>query len=277
MERAIPSLVNERPVTTAIEPALAGAGFVERVRWFLRRRGWDLRRFIAQGSKDAHLALVMRHLRIRTVLDAGAGPGAFGRLLRELGYEGTIVSFEAYAPSHRRLQAAAAGDPRWHVMPPMALGEAERSAVALHVASNADSSSLLEMLDTHREALPGIRPTHTATVDMTTLDAALGAHPGIALEPVLLKVDTQGSELRILEGARETLPRLAALHIELSLVGLYRGAPLAREVLAHPLLADFDLWAAWPSFVRAADGRTLQVDAILVRRGAGAPAADPPC
>ena len=249
---------------------------VEPVRWFLRRRGWDLRRFTPAGSPEAQLALVVRHLGVRAVLDVGAGTGSFGRLLRRLGYEGEIVSIEPQRESHGKLRRAASRDARWHVMPAVALGEAPRESVELRVASNADSSSLLDMLEAHREALPGIAMHGVERVAMTTLDAILAGEPRLATGPALLKLDTQGTELAILRGARATLARVAAVHIELSLVPLYAGAPLAAEVLADPLLADFDLWCAWPSFVRASDGRTLQVDATLVRRGAGEAAGSRP-
>ncbi len=73
----------------------------------------------------------------------------------------------------------------------------------------------------------------------TTIDNEL--HPDQA-ETVLLKLDTQGSELDILKGGERFLKNCAAIVIEISHVEYNQGAPLASEIAKF--MAEHDFYAA---------------------------------
>src|SRR4051812_13765185 len=64
---------------------------------------------------DAHLADVLKRLRIDTGVDVGASWGQYRGLLRKIGFTGRIVSFEPVARPWGHCAALAADDPSWDV------------------------------------------------------------------------------------------------------------------------------------------------------------------
>ena len=83
---------------------------------------------------------------------------------------------------------------------------------------------------------------------------------------VLLKIDTQGYEDRVLIGAAGVLDKLTALQVELSLVPLYAGQPLFDEMRKKIEMMGFVLFAIFPGYVHERTGQTLQIDGFFVRR-----------
>jgi len=83
---------------------------------------------------------------------------------------------------------------------------------------------------------------------------------------VFLKIDVQGFEIEVLQGATTLLPRLCAIQLELSLVPLYQGAPVMTEVIRYLDERGFELFQLQPGFRDERDGRLLQADGYFVRR-----------
>src|SRR3546814_15900459 len=77
----------------------------------------------------------MEELGIETLLDVGANKGQFARDARASGFHGDIYSFEPLAVAHAICSAAARSDPRWTVLPAMALG-AETGTATINVSEN---------------------------------------------------------------------------------------------------------------------------------------------
>ena len=64
-------------------------------------------------SKYMYIRKLIDEFEISLILDVGANIGQFGMSMRELGYAGTLVSFEPVAAPFAKLKAAASGDPNW--------------------------------------------------------------------------------------------------------------------------------------------------------------------
>lgn len=80
-----------------------------------------------------------------------------------------------------------------------------------------------------------------------------------------MKIDTQGFEWQVLDGARTTLPKFQRVLLELSLVPLYEGQHLWQEMIGRLEQEGFTLWALQPGFIDPINGRTMQVDGIFYR------------
>jgi FkbM family methyltransferase len=198
---------------------------------------------------------------IDLVFDVGANTGQFAREIRDTGFRGRIVSFEPLSTAHRELAAAAASDPLWSVHERCALGDRE-GLVELNVAGNSVSSSILEMAAAHAAAAPeSVYVGHEKTA-LHTLDSV--AQKYLGSQRAFLKVDTQGFEWQVLTGAEQTLPSIQGVLCELSLVVLYEGQHLWRDMVDRLEGAGFTLWGLQPSFMDAR-GRNLQCDAIFFR------------
>jgi len=198
---------------------------------------------------------LFRQYGIATVLDVGANIGQYARRLRSLGYGGRIVSFEPQRKALGLLTAAADSDPGWEVVES---GLGDRETVAdLNITENGCSSSLLDPLPRHVQAAPGARCVDQAPVAIRRLDDVL---PELNLDerPVHLKIDTQGYELRVLEGATRAVERMQSIEVELSLVPLYEHGPLFEDVCAWLTRRGFRPVFVAPAFIDPATGEWLQ-------------------
>lgn len=107
------------------------------------------------------------------------------------------------------------------------------------------------------------------TVATRTLDE-LAAESGMLDTIDLLKIDTQGTERQVLEGARRLLPRVRMIWTEVSFRAIYEGSALFADV--HSLLTQhgFRLYAIHDGF-RGTDGELLQGDALFLSDGVTTP------
>jgi FkbM family methyltransferase len=228
-----------------------------------RRFGVEISRYDAAGSEDARFVAMLAAHKINLVLDVGANTGQFGELLRSAGYCGRIVSFEPLSAARKQLVAAARKDSLWEVAERMAIGD-EENEIELHIAGNSVSSSLLSMLPAHMDAAPASVYVGSETVRVRKLDSAAANY--LSDDAVLfLKIDTQGYEDKILQGARAVLRRTTGLQLELSLVPLYEGQRSYEDMMVKLRTMGFELWAMSPAFIDPRTGRLLQVDATFFR------------
>lgn len=194
----------------------------------------------------------------RTVIDVGAGRGQFALLARWRFPAARLHCFEPGAASFATLHAVLDGDLA-AACTCVAAGAAEGSGV-LHVASDADSSSLLAF--DRQEAVMGTAEVGSEPVRIAPLDALL---PASWERPALLKIDVQGSEVEVLAGASRVLDAVDELLVEVSYVSLYRDQSLAGEVIGRLWEAGFTLVGDYVS-ARDARGSAVQSDLRFLRR-----------
>jgi FkbM family methyltransferase len=168
------------------------------------QRSTTLRRFLATHPIDL-------------VVDAGANLGQFAELVRSKGYKGRIWSFEPVGHVFDSLAAKAALDPAWQVSK-LALGS-KRGTAEINVSANHTLSSFLPA-SAKLASFDAEAPTVRETVEVQTLDKLLEEDPA---KSIFLKIDVQGFEKEVLEGAKKTLPRVHALYVELPVEQLYEG------------------------------------------------------
>jgi len=238
------------------------------IRDTLRRLGYELTRFHPRSSEAARLRAMLDAHGVNLVLDVGANIGQFGALLREVGYRGRIVSFEPLSSERDVLAKIAEKDPDWTLAPQEAIGS-DDGEVEMHIASNSASSSPLRMLEAHLSAAPESRYIGKQRVPMRRLDTLA---PGYLRQDsvTFLKIDTQGYEDRVLEGAKATLGRAVGIQLELSFVPLYEGQRLFDEMIERVRGSGFELWSLSPVLFDPRTGRTLQVDVTFFRPGIAA-------
>lgn len=233
------------------------------VKTALNAMGVEAHRFNPAASKLARLMAALRTFNIDMVFDIGANEGQFALELRAGGYSGQIVSVEPMASAHARLTKASQADVGWHVHPPCAVGD-RTGLIDLNIAGNSVSSSVLPMLGSHSKAAPESIYQGKESVPLTTLEMIVPKYIGQASAP-LLKIDTQGYEWQVMDGAKEILPTVRGILMEVSCIPLYEGQHLWRESMERLEAAGFVLWALEPVFVDCANGRTLQMDALFFR------------
>jgi FkbM family methyltransferase len=184
-----------------------------------------------------------------TVIDVGAFEGGWSRMVRRIWPASRLVMVEpnhAKQPALRELAAALPAALHCEL-----LGARDGEQVSFHVMESG-SSVLAE-----RSGVP--RATETRV--LRTLDALVGDAHG----PLLLKIDAQGYELQILEGAAQVLARAEAVLLEVALIEINERAPLLHDVVAFMKARGFVAYDILEIHRRPLDRALNQVDLIFVR------------
>ena len=233
------------------------------IRHYINKIGYDLHQLNVNSNPSYQLKKALDRFKVDLVFDVGANTGQFGSSLRAMGFNGTIVSFEPLSAAHKRLTSFASTDPKWIVHPRGAIGNID-GEIEINIAGNSVSSSILPMLDSHSSAALESTYIGSEKAPIYRLDSAASSYIQKAGE-YFIKIDTQGYESQVLDGAQEILLKARGVLCELSLIPLYEGQQLWLELIHSLELQGFTLWAIQKGFTDHRDGRTLQIDAIFFR------------
>lgn len=251
------------PARPAIKKTEQMSRIARLIRTAINSTGYDLHRINAASLPSVQLLKALNRFNVDLVLDVGANTGQFASELFHRGFDGKIVSFEPLTSAHSRLIRNSRRSPAWIVHPRCAIGDRDGDTM-INISGNSVSSSLLPMLDSHAFAAPGSAYGSAEPTPISRLDSVAPAYVGDS-NRLLVKIDTQGFESQVLDGATATLARAVGVLCELSLVPLYEGQALWTEMISRLAKEGFSLWALQQGFVDSADGRTLQLDGLFFR------------
>jgi FkbM family methyltransferase len=231
------------------------------IKKLLHQLGIDLRLY--SNSDFARMKQLLDYHHIDLVLDVGANTGQYYKFLRYLGYSGRVVSFEPLSDAYSQLTKMSKKHPRWEIAPQTAIGNSE-GEVSINVAGNSQSSSLLSMLDRHKEAYPESVYIGSEKVKITRLDEI---SPGYIVDndKIFLKIDVQGYEQQVLEGATGIMPQVKGIQLEMSLVPLYQGELLFGEMLDYMKKLGYSIHWLKPTIRDHSTGQMLQLDGIFFK------------
>ena len=175
---------------------------------------------LAKNTLEYQRAEILTSLGISVVLDVGANLGQYARKIRTNGYSGKIISFEPMAAIYQKLLEVTKDDLN-HICKQIALGDCEQT-VFMNVLQQHASSSMLELNPSIITQAELLNPVAREKVLVTKLDSVISeiAHP---TDKIYLKIDTQGYEDRVIDGAINSFEQINAIELELSLVELYKG------------------------------------------------------
>ena len=200
---------------------------------------------------------------IAVAIDVGANLGQFARQLRHrLAYQGRIISIEPQPDAFAELQRTAAPDEKWSVMN-LALGDAD-AVLPLNISINSVSSSILPILERTVQSAPRSAYAGRVDVPVRRLDS-LPELRAAAANCCLLKIDAQGYEHKILQGAEAVIDRFSLLYLESSLVPLYDGELLIEEMIAYLRKKSFAPVDIARGHFDPASGQQLQADILFAK------------
>lgn len=235
----------------------------QELRNLAQRFGFDIVRY-PLASPLARTVRLLSRFGVDCVVDVGANDGGFASGIRRLGYGGRIISFEPLQAPYDQLRRKASADGNWEALQYAVGGSG--GEVQINVSGNAGlSSSVLPMLEAHTNVAPQSRYVRTETVRQECLDVLLGDLGVGSGVRTFLKLDVQGYEREVLQGASRLLDSgaIVGMQLELSLVPLYSGAMSYREALDFADGLGMDLMGLDPVFADPDSGRLLQVDAVF--------------
>lgn len=178
-----------------------------------------LRRFLSTFAVDC-------------LFDVGANRGQYAMMVRrDAGYRGLILSFEPNPDIFAQLERHAASDRNWHVFN-LALSDFDGTAPFNIMA--ADQFSSLKAPSAAQDAIFADRNRVTRTLDMqcrrldTLLPELVAAH---GFTRPFLKMDTQGHDLSVCEGAGAAIDRMLGIQTELGVRPIYDGGTGYRAMI----------------------------------------------
>ena len=248
---------------------------------FVARRGYDVEkqtaafppyRLVKRVPLGADLLADVKTIHggdIRCVFDVGAHVGQSAAHFLDAFPRAAIHSFEPSPGSYEQLRALAGRCARVTAVN-AAAGEREGDATFFVNRLSVTNSLLPASPGAGRFLVaPGaLDPRERATVRLITLDGYAAANGVDEID--FLKLDTQGYELRVLEGARALLERQAIplISLEVCFVPLYEQQPLFPEVYQYLYDREYRLvWLYDSSFHRYL--YTIAANALFVHRRMG--------
>ncbi len=225
------------------------------------RIGFDIVR--AHRSPQSTL-LGLAKSRVGTIIDVGANEGQFARQVLEFFPAAELYCFEPLETPFRILSEwAKTSKGRVHCYQ-TALGEKE-GEVEMHLHTHhSPSSSLLESTDTCHRLYPQTATERLVGIKVSTLDQVLGQALDDMKKDILLKLDVQGYEDRVLRGASQVLSSCGVVVIEVCLESLYEGQADFLQ-LSNMLYGAGFRYSGNLDQTYDKDGRVVFLDAVFTR------------
>ena len=205
---------------------------------------------------------LMKNFGINKILDVGANTGQYAKFIRNLGFKGEIISFEPLTKAYKKLELNVLKDRKWRSYN-FALGNKDEN-ITINVSKNLYSSSILKIMPIHIAGAPESAYIDQEIIIVKKLD---DIYDDLVEkdDSVLLKIDVQGFEKYVLQGALNILSKVKGIQLEMSIIELYQGEMLYTEMISFLENQGFNLYSLENGFFNNDTGRLLQVDGIFFR------------
>lgn len=223
--------------------------------------GYDL---VRTSRQPIHKLLGLADRPIGTIFDVGANTGQFAAFIHPYFPKAKILSFDPLPASISKLSAGPLAATGIQECFQLALDD-KIGAATFHVHDDHPySSSLLATTPTLRNLFPETKSQHEISVERTTLDAWVAARSSPLSTDILLKIDVQGAEARVLQGAKTLLSTVSAVIAEVSFEPLYFGQSSFCEVVSLLDEAGLSYRGNLEQDCRD-DGTLVSVDCVFTR------------
>lgn len=220
----------------------------------------------AAVSLETHLSRLLKLHAPDCLFDVGAHDGGFARMIRRLGYEGWIVSFEPLPQLAQMLRGGADNDEKW-LVEECALGEVCGEKIFHQMSGDVFSSFLLPDSGQPEKYIESNTVTRSLSVNVKTVDVVWREmKTKLGVSRLMLKMDTQGYDLEVFSGAGKSVEEICLLMSELACIPIYQGAPSLQKSLATFEASGFQPAMLAPiSF--GSDLTAIEMDGVFVKAG----------
>ncbi|MDB5143826.1 MAG: hypothetical protein JWQ66_2539 [Mucilaginibacter sp.] len=211
----------------------------------------ELREFI-------HRVNWFKNYGINTIVDIGANEGQFAKKIVTLFPNACLFCFEPLGEPFHKLEETFK-DNKNVILYHFALGEID-GELTINLNEYSPSSSFLKMDESHKDSFSYAVATTTSKVQVKHLD-------GLELnlvEPILIKIDVQGFEDKVIAGGMAAIKRAKVIIIEVSFKELYEKQPLFIDIYRTLTQLNFRYHGNLEQLLSPHNGEILQADAIFI-------------
>jgi FkbM family methyltransferase len=230
---------------------------------FLKIFNLKLIKIVDQFSNSYRLSLAFKEKKIDYVFDIGANEGQFAQELRYYGFKNKIISFEPLIEEHKKLVLNSSKDSKWNVYRRIAIGN-KNSQNVINVSKNSVSSSILNINKTHIDNAPDSKFVDQQIIEEKKLEDIF-YELDIKESNLFIKIDTQGYETQVLEGAEKIIKRFKGILVEVSLTELYENQKTWLYIIQKIESLGFKIWSIDRGFTNKNNGRSLQADLVFFK------------
>ncbi|MDA0986940.1 MAG: FkbM family methyltransferase [Bacteroidetes bacterium] len=202
----------------------------------------------------------LEEYKIKTLLDVGANIGEFSNLMKQIIHDLKVYAFEPIHQCYFELENLKEKYKDINTFN-YGLGENIEDKI-IYKNIFAPSSSLFMMNDLHVTAFPYTKDFIEEKIKIVTLDSLSDQINYV--QNVLLKIDVQGFEKNVLNGAKESLNKIAVIIIETSFENLFEGGAQFDEIYQLLTEKGFIYKGNYDQIHDPRNWKVLQADAIFV-------------
>lgn len=216
-------------------------------------------------STTHHVAAAAKAYNIDCVLDVGGHFGGTALALRDLGFNGWIISFEPNPKNFEKIAQLAKKDSKWRVFN-YALGDKD-SELELSLPKDGTLTSFLPSNNYGKKRFgKNLEIDEKVMAKVKRLDSVIDEIlKDTGAEKLFLKMDTQGFDIAVFAGTGKCRDKILGLQSELAIKPIYEGMPNYLDGLNTYKDAGYILGGMYPvSWLE--DGQTLlEADVVMFR------------
>jgi len=219
---------------------------------------------IIKLSKSPSYTLIgLKNLPIKTIIDVGANTGQFARMIMQIFPDAQIYCFEPIDEAFEKLENLSK---RYARLKPIkiALGDVEGYVNMFKHSNHTPSSSLLRTTRICENFYPFTKKKKEVNVKLNTLDKWVQEFKPDLTPEVLIKLDVQGYEDRVIKGGIETFKKAKACIIEVCLDELYEEQADLKNL--YIMLNELGFrYAGNLQQTYGTDGHVIYIDGVFIK------------
>jgi FkbM family methyltransferase len=229
------------------------------IRKFLNAYGYEVVK-LQDALTTVKVGNWLHKLEIKTIIDVGSNEGQFLHAINKTLPNRKIYAFEPIAECYEKLLVST----KAYDVTVYNCGLSDYNGISeINVSGNLVSSSILGMNDLHESLYPESQYMQRQQISLKRMDDVFAQEQ--IQKNILIKIDVQGYEEKVLKGGDRTISECAVVIIETSFTSLYEGQWLFENVHGFFIDRNFRFAGFADQSLSKQTGVPLYGDAIFVR------------
>jgi FkbM family methyltransferase len=230
----------------------------------VREFGYEINNYKNQEKRKAEKLTWLQNLDIETVIDIGACTGQFAKFIMNIFPKANLFAFEPLESEYSKMNLNLGNNPKFRAFN-IGLGDINGST-DFFINSVSPSSSLLPMENLHKKLYPLTAEQTKCVIKISRLDDFIG-EGNLQIKPnLLIKMDVQGAENKVIEGGIGTFRQAKVVISEVSYFNFYKGQPLAKDIINLLSELGFVYCGVFEQFKTEKDNLPLFADVFFIKQ-----------